>query len=305
MRNAFANKITKISKQNKKIILLSGDIGNKLFDSFKKQNPDRFVNCGVAEANMTTVAAGLAYAGFTPITYTIASFNVFKTIEQIKIDICYQNLPVIIVGVGAGLGYSNLGTTHHSIEDIGILAPISNLNIVCPADQMELIKLLPQIIRSKKPTYLRLGKKNENSVYQKKCNSKLGKVEVIQKGTGICIFGTGNILHNAILASHDFSNKSKPYIVNIHTIKPLDKKTLIKYLRKFNKIIIIEEHVETGGLSTIIKKICSENKINNQFICHNTGSKFLVGLGDKTNSRKILRLDPFSIKKSIINLKKM
>ena len=128
---------------------------------------------------------------------------------------------------------------------------------------------------------------------------------MIQKGRGICIFGTGNILHNAILASHDLSNESKPCIINIHTIKPLDKKTLIKYLRKFNKIIIIEEHVETGGLSTIIKKICSENKIYNQFICHNTGSKFLVGLGDKINSRKILKLDPFSIKKSIIKLKNM
>ena len=131
---------------------------------------------------MTTVAAGLAYAGFTPITYTIASFNVFKTIEQIKIDICYQNLPVIIVGVGAGLSYSNLGTTHHSIEDIGVLNSISNLNIICPADQKELIKLLPQIIKSGKPTYLRLGKKNEKQVYSGNCGSKIGNVEIIQKG---------------------------------------------------------------------------------------------------------------------------
>ena len=166
MRNAFAKEITKIAKKNKKIILLSGDIGNKLFDEFKKTNVKRFINCGVAESNMTTVAAGLANIGFIPLTYTIASFNVYKTVEQIKLDICYQNKPVIIVGVGSGLGYSNLGTTHHSIEDIGVLNSLPNLNIICPADSNELVVLLRQIISSKKPTYLRLGKKNEPLIFK-------------------------------------------------------------------------------------------------------------------------------------------
>lgn len=305
MRNTFAKNITKIAKKNKKIILLSGDIGNKLFDQFKKQNPKRFINCGVAEANMTSVAAGLAYSGYNPLTYTIASFNVFKTIEQIKIDICYQNLPVVIVGVGSGLGYANLGTTHHSIEDIGMLSTISNLNIICPADQKELMKLLPQIIKSKKPTYLRLGKKNENLIYKKDCKSKLGKIEIIKKGKEICIFGMGNILHNAILAYKYLKVDVQPQIINVHTIKPLDKKGILKNLKRFKKIIILEEHMDTGGLSTKIKNICSENHINNKIICHNTGNKFLVGLGDKLNTRKILKLDPISIKKSILRLKKI
>ena len=305
MRNAFANKLTEIAKKNKKIILLSGDIGNKLFDQFKKQNPKRFINCGVAEANMTSVAAGLASSGYKPLTYTIASFNVFKTIEQIKIDICYQNLPVVIVGVGAGLGYSNLGTTHDSIEDIGMLSTISNLNIICPADQKELIKLLPQIIKSKKPTYLRLGKKNENKIYKKICKSKLGKIEVIKKGKEICIFGMGNILHNAILACNNLKVGIQPQIINVHTIKPLDKKGIMKNLKLFKKIIILEEHIDTGGLSTKIKNICSEHNINNKIICHNTGNKFLVGLGDKINTRKILKLDSISIRKSILRLEKM
>jgi len=305
MRNAFANKITELAKKNKKIILLSGDIGNKLFNSFKKQNLERFINCGVAESNMTTVAAGLAYAGFKPITYTIASFNVFKTIEQIKIDICYQNLPVIIVGVGAGLSYSNLGTTHHSIEDIGVLNSISNLNIICPADQKELIKLLPQIIKSGKPTYLRLGKKNEKQVYSGNCGSKIGKVEIIQKGREICIFGTGNVLHNVISASKNLKYNFKPQIVNIHSIKPFDKKNVLKYLKEFKKIIVVEEHVEAGGLSLMLKKLASENRTNNKFICHNTGNKYLIGLGDKINAHRKVKLDTLSIKKSIDKFYKM
>ena len=137
MRNAFADALFEEIQKNKKIILLAGDIGNRLFDKIKKKFPKNFYNCGVAESNMTSVAAGLAKSKFKPVTYTITSFNTLKTIEQIKLDICYPNLPVIIVGVGSGLGYSNLGTTHHSLEDIGILSNIPNLNIVSPADKLE------------------------------------------------------------------------------------------------------------------------------------------------------------------------
>ena len=130
MRNAFVQEITKIAQKNNKIVLLAGDIGYKLFDDFQKKYPDRFYNCGVAEANMTTTASGLALKGFVPITYTIATFNVYKTLEQIKVDICYPNLGVIIVGVGTGLNYAGLGVTHHAVEDIAVLRSIPNLNIV-------------------------------------------------------------------------------------------------------------------------------------------------------------------------------
>jgi transketolase len=305
MRNTFAKNITRIAKKNKKIILLSGDIGNKLFDSFKKENKNKFINCGVAEANMTTVAAGLAHAGYQPITYTIASFNVFKTLEQIKLDVCYHNLPVIIVGVGSGLGYSNLGTTHHSIEDIGVLNPISNLSIVCPADQKELAILLPQIIKSKKPTYLRIGKKNENQIYKRKCKSKLGVPTVLQKGKDICIFATGNILDNILKANKEIKKMGiVPQIVNIHSIKPINEKKIHRLLKKFKKIIIVEEHVATGGLGNILMKIASKHRTKNIFINHNVGDKFLIGLGDNLNAKKITKLDPLSIKRSIIKLSK-
>ena len=271
MRNAFSEELTKLSIKNKKIILLSGDIGNKLFDNFKKKYPKRFINCGVAEANMTTVAAGLAYAGYTPITYTITSFNIFKTVEQIKLDICYPNLPVIIVGVGSGLAYSNLGTTHHSIEDIGVLNSISNLNIISPADSKELKVLLPQVLKVKKPVYFRIGKKKEKTIYKNKCKSVLGE----------------------------------PSIINIHTVKPFNEKKIIKYLKIFKKILILEEHVDRGGLSDLIMKTSAKFKLKNIFINHNAGNNFLIGVGDNKNARKILKLDSSSIAKSIIKLDKM
>ena len=130
MRNAFAEEITRLASKNKKIVLLSGDIGNRLFDKFRNKFPNRFYNCGIAEACMTGVASGISSVGLRPVTYTIATFNTIRCLEQIKLDICYTNLPVIIVGTGAGLSYASLGSTHHSLDDISFLRTIPNLNIL-------------------------------------------------------------------------------------------------------------------------------------------------------------------------------
>ena len=161
MRNTFAKKITKLAKKNKKIVLLSGDIGNRLFDDFKSKFSNRFYNCGVAETNMVGVAAGLASAGFIPFVYTITPFLISKCFEQIRLDVCYQKLNVFIVGTGSGLSYSRLGPTHHSLEDIGLMQLIPNMKICTPSDSIELSKLLPQLIKDKGPYFLRLGKKGE------------------------------------------------------------------------------------------------------------------------------------------------
>jgi len=125
-----------------------------------------------------------------------------------------------------------------------------------------------------------LGKKNENQIYEKNCKSKLGDPNILQKGKDICIIGTGNILYNALKACKKLNKKVKPHIVNIHTIKPINRIKIIKILKKFKKIIILEEHVETGGLTSLLMKLSGENKIKNQFISHNTGNKFLIGLNN-------------------------
>ena len=120
MRNAFADQLTHLSKKDKRLCILSGDIGNRLFDKFKQQNNNRFINCGIAEANMVGVAAGISKFGFLPFVYTITPFITTRCLEQVKIDVAYHDLPVTIVGTGSGLSYSDLGPTHHSFEDISI-----------------------------------------------------------------------------------------------------------------------------------------------------------------------------------------
>ncbi|MDA7732129.1 hypothetical protein N8842_01680 [Candidatus Pelagibacter sp.] len=181
MRNEFAKIITELSVVKKDIVLLAGDIGNRLFDNFKKNNPERFYNCGVAEANMTGVASGLASCGFKPVTYTITPFNTARCFEQIRLDICYPNLPIIIVGTGSGLSYASLGATHHSMEDISILKTLPNLQIICPADKKEVREAFIKAYESNKPTYIRLGKKGEPLIHKKKPNFQIGKSIFLKK----------------------------------------------------------------------------------------------------------------------------
>jgi transketolase len=137
MRNAFADELTKLGDQDSRVVMLSGDIGNRLFDKFKAKHPARFFNCGVAEANMMGVAAGMAMNGLRPVAYTITPFVTTRCLEQIRTDVCYHEAPVTIVAVGAGLAYAGLGPTHHACEDISFLRSIPNMVVICPGDAFE------------------------------------------------------------------------------------------------------------------------------------------------------------------------
>ena len=305
MRNTFAQEITNIAQKNKKIVLLAGDIGYKLFDNFKKKYPHRFYNCGVAEANMTTVAAGLALKGFTPITYTIATFGVYKTVEQIKVDICYPNLGVIIVGVGTGLNYAGLGVTHHAVEDIAVLRGIPNLNIVSPADSLELKSLLPDVIKRKKPTYLRIGKKGEKNIYKSTPVTKVGKGNIIYHGKKICIVSTGNVIVNANEAILNLRKKNiYPGLISMHTIKPLDIDLLNKVFKKYKYIVILEEHSSIGGLTSAISEHYMENNYTNKFLKLNTGKQFILKSGNQERAHENLNISPKSIEKKMLHFLK-
>lgn len=305
MRDTLVKQITNLAEKNKKIVVLAGDIGYKLFDNFIKKYPNRFYNCGVAEANMTTVAAGLAIKGFIPITYTIATFNVYKTVEQIKIDICYPNLGVIVVGVGSGLSYADLGATHHALEDIGVLRSIPNLNIVTPADPLELESLVPQIIKKKQPTYLRIGKRGERNIYNTKPKIHFQKWNEIIKGKKICIIGSGNIIINAFDAIKELNKiKIYPSLISAHTIKPLDKLILKRIFKNFKYIVTLEEHSKIGGLASSISEFYIENQYKNKFLTLNTGENFIIRSGKQQNAISMVELSANKIKSRIVKFLK-
>lgn len=304
MRNSFAKELTAIAKQDDKVVLLSGDIGNRLFDEYKGLFPERFYNCGVAEANMTGVAAGMALSGLKPITYTITPFVTTRCLEQIRVDLCYHNLPVVIVGVGAGLSYAGLGATHHSCEDIALMRVLPNMTVICPGDAIEVQYALREALKLDGPTYIRLGKKGEPLVHKKDIEFTLGKAISIREGSSICILSTGNILPVAIevgdkLAAGGISTK----VLSCHTVKPLDIEILEESFEKFPLIVTLEEHSLVGGFgSAVAEWLVDQSPKKSRLLRLGTRDEFCHHAGGQNYARKYFSLSVEEILQKILNV---
>ncbi len=305
MRNAFAQEIKEQAAINDKIVLLSGDIGNRLFDPYKELFADRFFNCGVAEANMTSMAAGMALNGLQPITYTITPFNTSRCYEQIKIDICYHNLPVIVVGVGAGLSYAGLGATHHSFEDIAIMRVLPNMHIMCPSDAIEVKLCLQEALALKKPVYIRLGKKNEPIVHKDEPDLEIGKGIIVKEGNQVCLIGCGNILPVVVEAGQALEKLGiSTKVVSMHTVKPLDTRLLRQVFSKFETVCTIEEHSLIGGFGSAVAEWVIDNAVPvKNFFRFGIKDAFTKKSGNQENARKINGLTKDDIVHRIMNTK--
>lgn len=262
MRNSFANSLSKVAEKNKKIYVVVADISpaNGL-NKFIKKNPGQFINVGVSEQLMIGICAGLAMRGKRPFAYTISTFSLYRPFEMIRNDICYQNLPVTVVGMGSGTVYANLGATHLSQEDISISKSLPNMQIICPCDPLETTYAVEFCAnKSKKPTYLRIGKAGEKNFTNSKTQKwEFGKIRKIENGSNLAIISTGPIIKLSFEVAKKLLNRGiKPSIYNVHTIKPFDKVGIKKIFKKYKDIIIIEDHSEIGGLSEMIKAIAFE-----------------------------------------------
>jgi transketolase len=249
MRNAFADEITKIAHKRGDIVLLSGDIGNRLFDKFKEVAPRRFFNCGVAEANMVGVAAGMAASGLKPVCYTIASFITYRVIEQIRLGYHHQN--VVIVGTGAGLSYASLGSTHHSVEDMGMLRLIPGLAVLAPGDEMELRPALRAALGYPGPVYIRIGKKGEPIVHKSEPAVAIGKAVRLREGKEAWILALGNTLPMAVEAAGELQTRGiNCGVASMGSLKPLDLDFLAEVFSSAKVVATLEEHSVLGGLGT-------------------------------------------------------
>lgn len=301
MRNAFADEITKLAEINNKIVLLPGDIGNRLFNKYKSKFPDRFFNCGVAEANLVSMAAGMALCGMRPIAYTITPFITSRCFEQVRDDVCYNNLPVITVAVGAGFGYASLGATHHSCEDIAIMRVIPNMTVICPGDAFEVRAALRAALKHNGPVYIRLGKKNEPLIHKEVPKFEIGKGIVVNKGEDVCLLSTGNLLPVAVDAGKLLDSKDvSTQVVSLHTVKPLDKELLSKVFDKFKLVVTIEEHSLLGGLGSSISEWLVDNNQQNKLLRFGTEDKFLHEVGEQEYVRKKFGLTPDKISEKIM-----
>ena len=253
MRKTFATTLQKLAEENKDIILQTGDLGFGVFDSFIKNFPDRYINAGVAEAQMISSAAGLALEGYRPICYSIASFATARPFEQIRHCLAYSNLPVIIVGAGRGLRYTKEGPTHHAIDDLALMSSLPGMNVIIPADPFEVKKLLPQAFNLKGPTYFTIGKYGEKDLLSKS-NPVIGKLRKIANGEKVAIFCIGEIAIQVENLLKILKNQGiSPSAYHVHTLKPLDQKKLADISKKIKTFLVIEEHRPIGGLYSAIE----------------------------------------------------
>lgn len=259
MRTAYLETLYKLAKNDKRVYALISDNGAIVYDKYRRDIPDQYLNLGISEANMIGMAAGMASCGKIPFTYTIGAFLAYRAFEFIRNDVCLQKQNVKIVGTGAGEVYSALGPTHHSTEDMGGLRTLPNLTILCPASPLEVIKATKAAYEFDGPVYLRLGTNREPEIYNNDYEFNIGTGVTIKDGNDITLIGTGSIIKDVIdLAEALEKENIHARVINIHTIKPIDKELILKAVDETGRIITIEDHNVIGGLGSAVAELVAE-----------------------------------------------
>lgn len=261
MRTAFIQELIAHARKNPRIFLVVGDLGYSVVEPFAKEFPDRFLNAGVAEQNMTGVAAGLASEGFHVFTYSIANFPTLRCLEQIRNDICYHELPVTIVAVGGGLSYGNLGYSHHAVEDFAVMRAIPGMRICAPGDSVETKGILGYLVNNPQQSYLRLGKSDEPNVHNKEVRIFPGQLLFIDKRqNNNLLLSTGSMLFTAF----DFLNNTKRNwsLASLPTWSESDKTAIAQQISHFKKVVTIEDHLRAGGFGSFIAEIIDDFGFN-------------------------------------------
>ena len=297
MRNNFAEALYEEGKKDNKICVVVADISPAgSIQKFRNEFPDRFINCGVAEQSMIGIAAGLALKGFRPFCYTIATFTLYRPFEMVRVDLCYQNLPVTIIGMGAGAIYSTLGGTHHTIEDVAIASALPNMTVIAPCDPSEMREATKWCAtKNKGPVYMRLGKVGEPNLTENAIDKfEFGKLRYLKKGKEIAVISYGITVKMAIDLSTELEKKGKSVsVISCHTIKPLDKIGIKKVLSEHQSVYVLEEHVPHGGLSSRVKEIASDEQTKAELKSFTLKDEFIHFYG---NHQELLEKHELSVK---------
>lgn len=299
MRIAFVNTLFEAAKKDKRITLLTADLGFSVFEEFMEKLPRQYLNVGVAEQNMTGVAAGMAMQGKVPVIYSIVPFVTMRNFEQLRDDICYQGLNVKVVGVGSGFSYGPYGHTHHGLEDIGIVRTIPGITVFAPGDPVETKLVTRAALSIKGPVYIRLGKAGEPKIHSKLPKFSMGKGIVIRQGGDVILFSCGTMLPTAMQVSDILKRKYSVGVVSIHTIKPLDESLIIKLSKRARAIFTIEEHAKIGGLGSAIAEVLAEQSISTIFKRFGTPDRFTKVSGLQEYMREANGLLPDQIASEI------
>lgn len=258
MRNSFADTFFELGKNDPRLCIVVADISPAgSIAKFREHFPDRFINTGVAEQVMIGLTAGMAMRGLRPFAYTIATFSLYRPFEMIRDDLAYQNLPVTVVGIGAGVAYSTLGATHHAHEDVAVACSIPNLSVLSPCDPLETRAATEYCAtQTGGPIYLRLGKAGEPVLTQSAEPFQFGRIRKLRDGSNTCILSYGGIMKAALDVADALQAKGESVAAySVHTLKPLDVAGIRDVLSRFRRVIVIEETSAENGLGPKTKQI--------------------------------------------------
>ena len=286
MRDTFVRTLVELAKENKNIELVTGDLGFGVLKPYWEAVPNQFTNAGIAEQNMTALAAGMALEGKSVFTYSIGNFPTLRCVEQIRNDCCYHNANVKIVCVGGGFVYGSLGMSHHATEDIAIMRALPDMVVLAPGDLTEAEAATKAIAEYNGTCYLRLGRGGEKRIHEKIDNFQIGKAIKVKDGTKVAIFSTGAIFEEVDEAVALLKEKGiDPEVYTFPTVKPIDRKVILDCAEKFDLIATVEEHNVVGGFGSAVAEVMAENPQNAKLL--------KIGLEDtyssKVGSQKYLR----------------
>ena len=286
MRTAFIETLCELACQDDRIWLLTGDLGFSVLEGFAARFPERYLNAGVAEQNMTGISAGLALCGNTVFTYSIANFPVMRCFEQVRNDVCYHNLNVKIVAVGGGLAYGSAGYTHHAVEDLAVMRVLPNMVVLAPGDPIEVRLATRAMAAWNGPCYLRLEKTGEPAVHRIEPVFEIGKAIPVRDGSDITLISTGGVLRLAVEASDQLAGCGlTAAILSMPCVQPLDEAAVLEAARRTGRVITIEEHGH-GGLGSAVAEVLASAGIAVKFMpmCLRGGPSGLAGTQDALRS---------------------
>lgn len=286
-RDTFGREILEIGEMYPNTVVLAADLSDATrVTKFSEKFPNNFIQVGIAEQNMMSIASGLSLCGKMCFCATFAPFATLRCCEQVRNDISYQNRNVKIIAIDSGLATGYLGVSHYGLEDIAIMRSIPNLSVISPSDCLSLAKLLWKIVKYKGPVYVRLsGGKNIPIIYHEDYEFKIGESVTLSEGKDVSIFATGLMVSEALQASSILKKSSiEVRVIDVHTIKPIDIKTIKKASEETKLIVTVEEHNLIGGLGSAVAEVIAEQGTNSKLLRIGLPDKFI----HKYNSHKAL-----------------
>lgn len=301
MRDSFVAVLTEVAARHPELMLLTGDLGFGVLDNYAARFPRQFLNAGVAEQNMSGLAAGLALEGHCVFTYSIGNFPTLRCLEQIRNDICYHGANVKIVCIGGGMSYGPVGFSHHATEDLAILRSLPGMLVLSPCDLWEAAEATRYLVTHRGPAYLRLDKSAAPVEMRFGESFQPGSIRTVRQGSDVTLAATGGILEEALLAADALAEQGIfCRVLSVHTIKPLDTHTLVAAAKETGGIVSIEEHAVDGGLGgAIAESLMEAGVFPGFFVRMGLRNTFSSVIGSQRYLRKVYSLDAASIHRTV------